>query len=78
MQISPMLQYRLAFWSITGTMLLPMIVIIILAVINPFWFRSNMINWTERFARKLAEWRDETKLVKYYYDKAHLFDKLKA
>ena len=78
MKLSPNAQYKIAFWSITGPALIPFIVLVILAVINPLWFRADLINWVERFARRVAEWRDETKLVKHYYDKAHLFDKLKA
>jgi hypothetical protein len=75
---TPMRQYKIVFWMITGPLLIPMTLIVILAVINPLWFRQDMLSWTEAFAGKLARYRDETKLVKYYYDKAHLFDKLKA
>jgi hypothetical protein len=78
MKLSPKTQYKLAFWSITGPALIPFIALVLLAIINPFWFRADMINWTEKAARKLAEWRDGTKFVKYYHDKAHLFDTLKA
>jgi len=78
MKLSPMMQYKTVFWAITGPLLFPMVVFVILAVINPFWFRTDFINWTEKFARRMAEWRDDTKLVKHYYNKAHLFEKLKA
>lgn len=78
MKISPNVQYKLAFWSITSLALIPVVVLVLFAIINPLWFRSDMIHWSEKFARRLAEWRDETKLVKYYYNKAHLFDTLKA
>lgn len=78
MKLSPNIQYKLAFWSVTGPALFPFMVLVLLAVINPLWFRTDMINWVERFSRKIAEWRDEKTYVKYFYDKAHLFDKLKA
>jgi hypothetical protein len=78
MKLSPNLQYKLAFWSITGPMLVPFLVLVIIAILNPLWFRADLINYVERLSRKVAEWRDETKFVKYFYDKAHLFDKLKA
>ena len=78
MKLSPKLQYKLAFWSITGPFLVPFIALVLLAIINPLWFRADMINWTERLSRKVAEWRDDKTYVKYYYDKFTLFDKLKA
>ena len=78
MKLSPKTQYTLAFWSITGPIMIPVLVIVILAVVNPFWFRNDFINWIERLTRKIAEWRDEKTFVKRFYDKAHLFDMLKA
>lgn len=78
MKLSPNIQYKLAFWSVTAPALIPFLVLVLLAIMNPLWFRSDFINWTERFSRKVAEWRDEKTYVKYFYDKAHLFDKLKA
>jgi len=78
MKLSPNAQYKLAFWSFTAPALIPFLILVLLAIINPLWFRSDMINWTERLARKVAEWRDEKTYVKYYYNKAHLFDKLKG
>lgn len=78
MKLSPNTQYKLAFWAVTGPTLIPFLVLVIIAVLNPLWFRTDMINWTERLSRKVAEWRDEKTFVKYFYDKAHLFDKLRA
>jgi len=78
MKLSPNAQYKLAFWSVTGPTLVPFLVLVLIAILNPLWFRADMINWTERLSRKVAEWRDEKTYVKYFYDKAHLFDKLKA
>jgi hypothetical protein len=78
MKLSPMTQYKLAFWSITGPLLVPMFFIVLFAIVNPFWFRGDMLRWTESYARKLSIWRDERTFVKHFYDKAHLFDKLKA
>jgi hypothetical protein len=73
-----MLKYKMAFWSITAPAMIPFAMLVILAIVNPFWFRNDFINWTEKFARRVAEWRDGIGYVKYYYDKAHLFDTLKA
>ena len=77
MKLSTNIQYKLAFWSITGPVLVPLLGLVLIAAFNPLWFRSEMINWVERFARTLGEWRDEKTYVKYYYNKAHLFDILK-
>jgi len=78
MKLSPKTQYKLAFWSITGPFLVPFLVLVLIAILNPLWFRADMINYVERLSRKVAEWRDEKTYVKYYYDKFTLFDKLKA
>lgn len=78
MKLSPKTQYKLAFWSVTGPTLIPFLVLLLVAILNPLWFRSDLIAWTEQFARKVALWRDEKTYVKYFYDKFTLFDKLKA
>jgi hypothetical protein len=78
MKLSPMLQYRLAFWSITGPLLIPMAVVLILAIFNPFWFRDDMLRWCERLAGKWGKWRDDVSYVKNSYDKAHLFETIKG
>lgn len=78
MKLSPKTQYKLAFWSVTGPALIPFIALVLLAIINPLWFRADMINYVERLSRKVAEWRDEKTFVKYYYNKFTLFEKLKA
>jgi hypothetical protein len=77
-KLTPMMQYRIAFWSVTGLLFPFFFVIVLLGIINPFWFRNDMLSWIERLARKTAEWRDGLVYVKYYHDKAFLFDKLKA
>ena len=71
------MQYTIAFWSITSLALVPFFVLVLLAILNPFWFRSDMLNWVEKLATALGTWRDEKTFVKHYYDKAHLFHILK-
>lgn len=72
------MQWKIAFWSITAPLFIPLAIVAILAVMNPFWFRDSLLLWVERFTRKLTIWRDDKTYVKYFYDKAHLFEKLKA
>jgi len=33
-------------------------VMLILAIINPFWFRSSFFNWVERTVNRLSIWRN--------------------
>jgi hypothetical protein len=38
---------------------------IVLAVINPFWFREDMFRWIENRVNRLARWRDKIKYRLY-------------
>ena len=38
---------------------------IILAVINPFWFREDLFRWIENRINRLARWRDKIKYRLY-------------
>lgn len=78
MKLSPMQKYLIAFWSVTSILLIPMSIIVIVAILNPFWFRDNMLRWVERFAGKMGEWRDSIPFIKHAHDKAHLFDTIKG
>ena len=78
MKLSPMAKYKTVFYFVTFWLSLPLIVTLILAIVNPFWFRDDFLRWNERFAAKLAKWRDQLPFVKYYDDKAHLFDMIKG
>lgn len=41
--------------------LLPVLLALILAVLNPFWFRDSMFNAVERRVNQFARWRDYQK-----------------
>jgi hypothetical protein len=56
---------------------LPLIFTLLLAIFNPLWFRDDFLRWNERFAGKIANFRDRLPFVKYLDDKAHLFDTLR-
>jgi hypothetical protein len=47
--------FRLALtWPV-----LPFVLILLLvAIINPFWFRDSMFNWIERQINAFSRWRD--------------------
>jgi len=77
MKLSPMAKYKTVFYFVTAFCAIPLLVTLLLAIVNPFWFRDDFLRWNERFAAKLAKWRDQISFVKYLDDKAHLFDKLR-
>lgn len=74
MKLSPMAKYKAVFYFATFWLALPLFVTLLLAIFNPFWFRDEFLRWNERFAAKLAKFRDEIPIIKYLDDKAHLFD----
>lgn len=78
MKLSPMAKYKTVFYIVTFFCALPLLVTLLLAVVNPFWFRDDFLRWNERFAAKLAKWRDQIKFVKYLDDKANLFNMIKG
>jgi hypothetical protein len=51
--------YRAQAWSLAVTYsILPLVlVVLILAVLNPFWFRNDMFTWVERRINQFARWR---------------------
>ena len=45
----------------TYTIFIPLIVLVVLAVINPFWFREGFMRWIENLTNKVARYRDKIK-----------------
>lgn len=41
-----------------GVLFLPIVIALILAVINPFWFRDRFFNWVERTVNRVSIWRN--------------------
>lgn len=77
MRISPMVKYKLAFFAVTIVLSVPLFITLLLAIFNPFWFRDDFLRWNERFAAKMAKWRDNISFMRYLDDKANLFNILK-
>ena len=44
---------------------LPMMLLVFLALINPFWFRNAMFSRIELWTTRLARWRDRIKYRLY-------------
>jgi len=43
---------------ITYLAIVPIIVGLIIAIINPLWFRDSMFNWVEKTVNKFTQWRN--------------------
>ena len=52
-------------WTVTLIVLIPMVVLVLIAVINPFWFRSSFFTYVENLASKVSRWRDYRKYKIY-------------
>ena len=44
--------------SVTWPVLPFVLVMLLVAIINPFWFRDSMFNWIERKINAYSRWRD--------------------
>lgn len=54
--------HAMAFhWLFVLVTLLPVVLLLILGIVNPFWFRSSMFNWIERAVKRITRWRDYIK-----------------
>ena len=50
-------------WLIVAVAIVPVLFALIIAIINPFWFRDSMFNWIESTVNRLSRWRN---YVKYH------------
>lgn len=48
-------------WVFFAIAILPIIIVLILGIINPFWFRTAMFDWIELCIRRITRWRDYVK-----------------
>lgn len=48
-------------WAVVAVAILPIAVLLIVGIINPFWFRNSMFNGIERLVRRITLWRDYVK-----------------
>ncbi len=52
-------------WAVVAVVLLPCLILTILAVVNPFWFRESFFRFIERIVNKIANFRDRLKYRVY-------------
>jgi len=48
-------------WFSVTVAIVPVAMLLLVAVVNPFWFRDSMFNWVERLVRRITRWRDYIK-----------------
>lgn len=42
----------------TAVLIIPIFLVLVLAVINPLWFRNTFFNWVEKLVYKITQWRN--------------------
>lgn len=47
------------FWSFTAMMFLPLLLLLLLAMINPLWFRESFFLWIQGRVNAMSTWRSE-------------------
>ena len=56
----------ITFWYlITAVMIVPVALTLIIAILNPFWFRDSFFRWVENSVNKLAKWRNYRQYALY-------------
>lgn len=48
-------------WLFVSMAIVPTLILVLLALINPFWFRSAMFDWVEQIINRVSRWRNYTK-----------------
>ena len=65
-----------AWWALTMLGAVYIAPIVLVAMINPLWFREHLLIWTMSHAEDVTRWRD--RVLKPVIDKYLLFETLKA
>lgn len=52
-------------WIVVAVLIVPVFTALLIAIINPFWFRDDMFRWVESAVNKLSRWRN--------YQKYHIY-----
>ena len=48
-------------WIMVVLLIVPVLTALIIAVINPFWFRNSLFELTERTVNRISRWRNYQK-----------------
>lgn len=72
---SDRIKFEVMFWGITAIAGIYFVPMILLAYLNPFWFRESLMDFVVRQIQSVADWRYEQ--VKPLIDKYKTFAILK-
>ena len=50
---------RITHWSILGVMFLPILVVLCVFLLNPLWFRDDLLIWFENKINAFSVWRNK-------------------
>jgi hypothetical protein len=50
---------RIIHWSILGVMFLPILVVLCVFLLNPLWFRDDLLIWFENKINAFSVWRNK-------------------
>ena len=75
MKFSDKLKYKASFWALTLPVLPYFVAFLIIATLNPFWFRESLLRFLQRQVQRYNDYRQ--KLLKPQLDKYKMFDILK-
>lgn len=65
-------------WVFVAIAVVPVFLALLIAIINPFWFRSDMFNWIESVVNKISRWRNYKKYHIYLGTDPKLWHTLKG
>ena len=60
--------YRLAIafhWAFICAVIGPVLIMLLIAIVNPLWFRDDFFSWVENSIHKISKWRDYRKYAIY-------------
>lgn len=60
-----------------SVLIVPVFLLTLVAILNPFWFRQDMFHFLERSVNRLARWRDRLKYRAYLGYDPTVWDALK-
>jgi hypothetical protein len=52
-------------YAVVAVAIVPVFVVLLLAIVNPFWFRDSGFNWVENRVNQLSRWRNYQKYKLY-------------
>lgn len=68
-------KFKATFWIVTFPLIPYFLSVYLIAVLNPFWFRQDLLLFLQRQVQSFNDWRQ--RLLKPQLDKYKMFDILK-